>query len=140
MSDEQRKDDGERTADGAAQGAPPDDASAQDRSRGGAEAPLPPREALAKGLGLLFQAALGTASAVKESVERGGVHRNISDAGRHIESAASAALRGLEQVVRNVGRAADGAARPEPPKAPPAEPTAPSADEAKPEEPPNPAE
>jgi hypothetical protein len=110
----------------------PADRDEPDQEREAPREPLPPAEALTKGLGLLFQAALGTANAVKESVERGTVHRNISDAGKHLESAASAALRGLEQLVRGVGRPAaarsEATASPRPAAAqPPVEPTAPDA-------------
>ena len=71
---------------------------------------LPPADALVQGLGLLWQAARGAAEGLNKRVEKAGVERTIGQAGQAFENAATTALRGLEQVVRSVGRAAGAAA------------------------------
>lgn len=90
---------------------------------------LPPVQALAKGLGLLWRAAQGTAKGVRDEVEQAGVRDAMKDAGRHLESAATSALRGMEQLVRAVGRpVSSGKGRAETGGEPAsAEPTAPAA-------------
>ena len=81
-------------------------AAGSDPPEAAPEATVAPAEALVKGLGLLLQAAVGGAEAMRTGVEKVGVPKTFEQVGRQIESVATTALRGLEQVVRELGRAA----------------------------------
>lgn len=70
---------------------------------------VPPADALVQGLGLLWQAARGAAENLNRRVEKVGIEKTIAGAGQAFENAATTALRGLEQVVRSVGKAAGAA-------------------------------
>jgi hypothetical protein len=67
-----------------------------------------------KGLGLLLQAAVGTAESMRVGVEKAGVPKAFEDVGRQLEGVATAALRGLEQLVRAAGPAASASRTSEP--------------------------
>jgi hypothetical protein len=111
MADEQEHED-ETPGAPAAGSAPPEAAP---------DPTVAPAEALVRGLGLLFQAAVGGAEAMRTGVEKVGVPKTFEQVGRQIETVATTALRGLEQVVRELGRAATAGAADKPTSADKAE-------------------
>jgi hypothetical protein len=57
---------------------------------------------LKQGLGLLWQAAVGTANEIKQEIDRSGASDTLQQAGRDLENAANQAARTLEQFIEKV--------------------------------------